>query len=147
MGNRQKPLSQIWPDRLILWIITYYFLKLKYYGVRGAALQIIRSYLNSRDQQAWLNGSVSDMTRIWRGVPQRFILGPTLFVIFINDLLNSITHSKCILYADDHTLPRTRSLNDGDLLEKVDWSGQHAKAWFWLEQQQLEFKCWKKQNI
>lgn len=85
--------------------------KREYYAVRGAALQIIRLYLDSRSQQIWLNESVSDTTRLRRGVPQGSILGPILFVVFINDLPNSITHSNCILYADDITL-LTWSFND-----------------------------------
>ena len=61
------------------------------------------SYLSNRKQKVSLNGCVSDFKEITAGVPQRLILGPLLFIIFINDMFmhDSSVDNKNSLYADD----------------------------------------------
>ena len=75
--------------------------KLKHYGIRGPALKWLESYLNNRKQYVYLNGSESSTTTIDYGVPQGSILGPLLFLIYINDMPNLAEFAKFILYADD----------------------------------------------
>ena len=78
--------------------------KLQYYGIRGRFLELLSSYLQNRQQYVSLNGIKSHMKPISHGVPQGSILGPLLFLIYVNDLPSIFKHSKCLLYADDTTV-------------------------------------------
>ena len=75
--------------------------KLKFYGIRGVALDWLKSYLNNRKQYVNFNGTSSDMKTILCGIPQGSILGPTLFLLFINDICNVSKLLKFVLFADD----------------------------------------------
>ena len=78
--------------------------KLRHYGVRGLALEWIISYLTNRQQYVVVGDAASSMVPIKTGVPQGSILGPLLFLIYINDLAKVTNFFKFILYADDSTL-------------------------------------------
>jgi hypothetical protein len=77
--------------------------KLKYYGLDEIAIKWLTCYLTNRQQSTDVNGIFSDLEYILCGVPQGSILGPLLFLIFINDLPNS-TAFLINLFADDTTL-------------------------------------------
>lgn len=79
-------------------------LKLKKYGINQYALKIIDSYLSSRMQCVEIEGVQSDYKDITIGVPQGSILGPLLFLLYINDFPSISKHSLCIQYADDTAL-------------------------------------------
>ena len=78
--------------------------KLQSYGIRDVALNWFRSYLSGRLQYVSLDGFNSQVHLIDRGVPQGSILGPLLFLIFINDFPNCSEFFKFTLFADDSTL-------------------------------------------
>ena len=84
--------------------------KLKYYGIRGVALNLISNYLLDRYQYVQINDTVSQMRSLIRGVPQGSILGPLLLNIFTYDIIESSTKFNFIMYADDTTLNSTLKL-------------------------------------
>ena len=80
-------------------------LKLQYYGINKIELDWINSFLTSRTQRVILDGATSDKIQVTSGVPQGSVLGPILFLLYINDLPTE-THSNIRLFADDAILYR-----------------------------------------
>ena len=77
--------------------------KLEKYGIRGSAHNLMASYLTDRKQYVSFNKTSSDSLSIRYGVPQGSILGPLLFLLYMNDITNSFIDPdiKVVLYADD----------------------------------------------
>ena len=93
--NISKAFDKVWHDGLIF--------KLHQNGICAEMINILEDFLTGRKQRVVLNGRFSSWADIHTGVPQGSILGPLLFLIYINDLSNDIT-IKCKLFADDTSL-------------------------------------------
>ena len=92
-------------------------LKLKYYGITGEIINWIQSFLTNRKQQVVCEGFTSEAVDVTSGVPQGSVLGPLLFLIFINDL-HSCIKSTCRLFVDDCLLYRQiHSKCDSEILQ------------------------------
>lgn len=102
--------------------------KLESYGITGPALQFISSYLCNRTQVVQIDGKVSAAKKVNQGVPQGSILGPLLFLLFINDLPNVLTATDCILYADDTTI-FTYANNVDELQRNINVDLHNISSW------------------
>ena len=91
----QKAFDKIWHSGLLY--------KLKRIGINGDLLKLIESYLKNRSQRVVLNSSFSEFLDIVSGVPQGSILGPLLFLIYLNDIVDNIS-CPISLFADDTSL-------------------------------------------
>ena len=101
--------------------------KLKYYCITGKVYDWISSFISDRAQRVMINGQYSNWTEVISGVPQGSVLGPVLFLIYINDLPNEI-ESQIKLYADDTKLikdikgPQDNTTLQSDINKLVHWS-------------------------
>ena len=85
--------------------------KLKHYRIRGASYKWFQSSLCQRLQYTQIKESESSLKTISHGVPQGSVLGPLLFILYINDMHNSIRNCKIHHFADDtNSLLTNRSL-------------------------------------
>ena len=88
--------------------------KLNRYGIRGNAHSLLKSYLSNRVQYTEVLGEKSDPLIVQYGVPQGSVLGPLLFLLYINDISNSSDLAVFILFADD-----TNIFIQGNTIEEV----------------------------
>ena len=110
--------------------------KMDYYGVRGIAHSWIKAFISNRKQEVVLEGHHSIQADVLSGIPQGTVLGPLLFLAYINDLPDSLRSSEARLFADDSLLYLTvngakgSNLLQEDLSALEDWE----RAW------QMSFK-------
>ena len=101
--------------------------KLDYYGIRGDLLQWIQSFLTNRTQKVVVDGVCSSPCNVTSGVPQGSVLGPVLFLIYINDITTNI-HSQLRLFADDCLVyrpinsPEDHKIFQDDLDKLTTWA-------------------------
>ena len=88
--------------------------KLSLYGVKGTANARFESYLSNRHQVCQVNGKLSLPRNIITGILQGSILGPLLFLIYINDFSNCLTNAECDMFADDTQI--ASASNDSKIL-------------------------------
>ena len=79
--------------------------KLQAYGIRGNLPKWIKNFLIGRQQKVILNGSSSQWTEVTSGVPQGLVLGPLLFILYVNDITDGV-QSTLEMFADDSKLYR-----------------------------------------
>ena len=98
--------------------------KLEFYGLQNKALQLLKSYLSDRSQYVQIDNVKSNPRSVSCGIPQGSVMGPLLFNIFINDIINATTKFTLIMYADDTTLvshcscPQLFCLLDDNFLQR-----------------------------
>ena len=124
--------------------------KLDHYGIRGCALSWFKSYLSRRLQYVTYNGSQSSQQMIKCGVPQGSILGPLLFLIYINDLCIVCKSTEPVLFADDTNLfssgSNAISLQDGvnnNLAIIAEWLKVNKLS---LKIKKTHFMCFSAKN-
>ena len=104
--------------------------KLNYYGIQGKTLAWINLWLTERFQHVVVDGEASSFVKVTSGVPQGTVLGPPMFLLFINDIHENLD-STLRLFADDALLYRSiNTMNDSLILQNdtdklVSWS----KTW------------------
>ena len=102
--------------------------KMEHYGIRNVANTWFQNYLDNREQFVIINGTESEREKIVCGVPQGSVLGPLLFLIFINDLPNA-SEFLTLLFADDTTF-LISGVNIDDLFQLANCELEKSSVWF-----------------
>ena len=103
--------------------------KLDKYGIRGVANSWIKSYLDNRKQFVCVKDCNSELLNISCGVPQGSILGPKLFILYINDMCNVTKIFEYVLFADDTNLFCSND-NMKVLIKEINEGLSKLKKWF-----------------
>ena len=106
--------------------------KSEFYGVKGLSNKLLKNYLTHRQQYVSLEDTDSNLLGIKTGVPQGSILGPLLFLIYVNDFVKCSDRLFFILFADDTTL-----IVDLDVYDKNIINGELKKLSLWLKLNKL----------
>ena len=112
--------------------------KLEHYGVRGMSLNFFQSYLGNRKQFVSCNNTSSYTTTNRYGVPQGSVLGPLLFLIDINDIVNAVNGLKIRLFADDTAL-YVHGKDIGRIFNQMRDDLSKLKEWFACNRLTLNF--------
>jgi hypothetical protein len=103
--------------------------KLHHYGIRGVALEWLLSCLTDKKQFVWWNGQASRQENLSTGVPQGFVLGPLLFLIYINDLHAAPSILEFVLFADDSNI-LVSGKDPKQLAKTLTKELEHVIDWF-----------------
>ena len=120
--------------------------KLKRYGISGQLHQWLSQFLTNRQQVVTVNGRHSQPAPVLSGVPQGTVLGPILFIMYINDLEKVLSETKNGSFADDTRLSHTINISDDtrtlqrDLNSVVKWSRENNMQ---LHEDKFELLCYR----
>ena len=124
--------------------------KLTLYGIKGKVFSWIKSFISNRVQKVVIEGEFSIIEFVISGVPQGTVLGPLLFLIFVNDMTLSVEHSELKMFADDSRLIKAvhptectdldHSHLQSDIENVVKWSLQNNMSLNVSKFQQLSHK-------
>ena len=112
--------------------------KLNFYGIRGVPNSWFANYLSNRKQFTEINNCKSALTNISTGVPQGSILGPILFLLYINDI-NNCTSLNLLSFADDTTIYRSGPYNK-ELFDEVNYELIKIHTWLCTNKLSLNVK-------
>ena len=120
-----KAFDKVWHTGLIF--------KIKKYGIKGNLLKWLTSYLTNRKQKVVINGNSSDIKDLQAGVPQGSVLGPLLFLLYINDFCKNVS-SKDFMFADDTSLFKkiNNNIHHAASVVNKDLEGMHNWCKQWL---------------
>ena len=113
---------------------TKLLVRLHQYGITGKLHDWFRSYLQGRKQQVTVLGATSRELPVTSGIPQGSLLGPILFLLFVDDIPNTVKTSRVACYADDTKIFKSiDSITDcnalqSDLNDLVSWCGYQFKC-------------------
>ena len=112
--------------------------KMENYGIRGTALKWISSYLSNRQCFTRINNQTSQKCILTHSIPQGSILGPLLFNIYINDLINSTSKLGLILFADDSCFYSSNH-NLEQLITEANFELNNINKWTMANNMSLNF--------
>ena len=113
--------------------------KLHHYGIRGTVYNWFKSYLIGRSQQVDYNSHISNIRTISSSVPQGSILGPLLFIIYVNDFPNCLKFSSNLSFADDTTVILSEK-NSNLLVQKGNKELKNIDNWLIANKLSLNIK-------
>ena len=116
--------------------------KLGYYGVRGIAHDLFKTFLTNRKQDTVINGVSLSVLSITHGVRQGSVLGPLLFLIYINDLNHVVKHSTVHHFADD-----TNLLYSNSSLKSINKCINHNLIVHWLRANRISLNVNKTEIV
>lgn len=102
--------------------------KLDLIGIRGKSLEWAKDYLTNRKQKTKANNTISSEREISYGVPQGSVLGPLLFIIYINDLEDWLQTDKLQLYADD-TVMYAEGKTEEEVIDQLNTTLERLNNW------------------
>ena len=130
-----KAFDRVWHDGLMY--------KMECCGISGDLLALIQSFLSDRKQRVVLNGKSSQWSTISAGVPQGSVLGPLLFLVYINDLVDNV-NSDVKMFADDTSL-FSNVTNETVTAEVLNRDLEKVRLWAW--QWKMQFNAEKTKEV
>lgn len=113
--------------------------KLYRYGIRGNAYNLIKSYLSDRFQMVTIDESFSTRQKVTCGVPQGTVLGPVLFLLYVNSIFSSNLQGTITSFADDTVITYT-SASWVDLKCKIENDFQNLEKWLQFNKLTINYK-------